>query len=162
MCLEYCVITYYVTCVTLTHFSALFNHFFSLSGIFPSLVISFALIACIQYFRDTSLNYVFLKQMGHPRPLLSFIFGLFKQTLQFYNNICEKCPSSIRYRDSNPRPLERESPPITTRPGLPLFAYLSYLKMPATSITFSNHTLLTDLPTYACQAIYYALRTVTF
>ena len=29
------------------------------------------------------------------------------------------CPSSIRCRDSNPRPLECESPPITTRPGLP-------------------------------------------
>ena len=28
-------------------------------------------------------------------------------------------PSSIRRRDSNPRPLEREPPPITTRPGLP-------------------------------------------
>ena len=25
---------------------------------------------------------IFIK-MGHPRPLLSFIFGLFKQTLQF-------------------------------------------------------------------------------
>ena len=65
----------------------------------------------------------FLKKMGHPRPLLSFIFGLFKQTLKFYNIISEKCPSSIRYRDSNPRPLGRESPPITTRPGLllPMF-----------------------------------------
>ena len=29
------------------------------------------------------------------------------------------CPSSIRRRDSNPRPLERESTPITTRPVLP-------------------------------------------
>ena len=29
------------------------------------------------------------------------------------------CPSSIRRQDSNPRPLERESTPITTRPGLP-------------------------------------------
>ena len=37
----------------------------------------------------------------------------------FYNNICEKCPSSIRYWDLNPRPLGLESPPITTRPGLP-------------------------------------------
>ena len=37
----------------------------------------------------------------------------------FTTNICEKYPSSIRCRDSNPRPLERESLPITTRPGLP-------------------------------------------
>ena len=29
------------------------------------------------------------------------------------------CPSSIRRRDSNPRPLDHEPPPITTRPGLP-------------------------------------------
>ena len=28
------------------------------------------------------------------------------------------CPSSIRRRDSNPRPLDCEPPPITTRPGL--------------------------------------------
>ena len=51
-----------------------------------------------------------------------FIFALFKQTIQFFTtNQCEKmsCPSSIRRKDSNPWPLERESPPITTRPGLP-------------------------------------------
>ena len=29
------------------------------------------------------------------------------------------CPSSIWRRDSNPRPLEREPPPITTRPVFP-------------------------------------------
>ena len=36
-------------------------------------------------------------------------------------NICEKMlfPSSIQRRDSNPEPSEHESPPITTRPGLP-------------------------------------------
>ena len=50
----------------------------------------------------------------------SFIFGLFRQTLQiFTTNVCEKCPCSIWHRDSNPRPQERESPPLTTRPGLP-------------------------------------------
>ena len=49
----------------------------------------------------------------------SFIFGLFKQTIIFLQQINVKCPSSIRYRDSNPRPLDRESTPITTRPGLP-------------------------------------------
>ena len=37
----------------------------------------------------------------------------------FTTNISEKCPSSIRYRDLNPQPLERETLPITTRPGLP-------------------------------------------
>ena len=40
----------------------------------------------------------------------------------FTTNQCEKmskCPSSIRRRDSNPRPYEHELSPITTRPGLP-------------------------------------------
>ena len=61
---------------------------------------------------------VFLK-MGQPRPLLSFIFGLFKQTsLEFLQQkMCEKCPSSVLCRDLNPRPSENESPPITTRAG---------------------------------------------
>ena len=59
--------------------------------------------------------------MGQPRPLLLFVFDLFKQTsLQFLQKIyVKKCPSSIRCRDSNPQPLECESLPITTRPGLP-------------------------------------------
>ena len=35
----------------------------------------------------------------------------------FTANIREKSPSSKQCRDSNPRPLERESLPITTRPG---------------------------------------------
>ena len=54
----------------------------------------------------------FLK-IGHPRPL----FRLF---LSFHSNIriltTNKCPSSIQCWDSNPQPLEHESPPITTRP----------------------------------------------
>ena len=50
----------------------------------------------------------------------SFIFGLFKQTVQFLQQIyVKKCPSSIWCRDSNSQPSEREYPPITTRPGLP-------------------------------------------
>ena len=62
-----------------------------------------------------SLSTYFFKN-GPPWPLLSFIFGLFKQTsLQLLLQISvKKFPSSIRCRDSNPR---LESPPIT-RPGL--------------------------------------------
>ena len=47
-------------------------------------------------------------------------FRLFKQTI-LTTNICEKMlwPCSIRQWDLNPRPSEYESPPITTRPGLP-------------------------------------------
>ena len=36
----------------------------------------------------------------------------------FTANECEICPSSKRWRELNSRPLEYESPPITTRPGL--------------------------------------------
>ena len=45
----------------------------------------------------------------------SFIFGLLKQTTIFTSQ-CEKYPSSIRRRDSNPPPLEHDSSPIITRP----------------------------------------------
>ena len=49
-----------------------------------------------------------------------FIFGLFQTNIItiFTTDLCEKmsCPSSIRHRDSNPRPLDGEPPPITTRP----------------------------------------------
>ena len=50
--------------------------------------------------------------MGPPRPLLSFIFGLFKQTsFQFLQQILvKKCPSTIQCRDSNPRTSEHKSP----------------------------------------------------
>ena len=52
----------------------------------------------------------------------SFIFALFKQTIQFLQqiNVKNSCPSSIWHRDSNPQHLEHESCPITTRPGLPV------------------------------------------
>ena len=57
--------------------------------------------------------------LNGPTPAsFSFTFGLFKQTLQiFTTNICEKCPSRIRCCDSNPQPLECESPPITLDHG---------------------------------------------
>ena len=55
--------------------------------------------------------------MDQPQPRLSFSFGLFKQTsLQFLQ---QKIPSSLQCWDSNPRPSVHESPPTTTRPGLP-------------------------------------------
>ena len=64
-------------------------------------------------------KYTFFKK-GQSQPLLSFNFGFFKQTFQFLQQFnVKKCPSSIRYWDSIPRPLGRESPPITTRPVLP-------------------------------------------
>ena len=63
--------------------------------------------------------------MGQPRPLFCLFSVFLKQTsLQFLLQIyVEKCPSSIRCRDSNPRPSECESLPFTTRPGLPPYNY---------------------------------------
>ena len=57
--------------------------------------------------------------MGQPWPL--FRIFLFFQThiTIFATNKCEKFPSRIHCRDLNLRPLEHDSPPITTRPGLP-------------------------------------------
>ena len=57
--------------------------------------------------------------MDCPWPLFVF-FHLFKLTFQFLQKIyVKKCPSYIWCWDSNPRPSEHESPPITTRPGFP-------------------------------------------
>ena len=64
-----------------------------------------------------SLQFYYFKN-GHPRqPLFSF-YRLFEQTFQFLQKInAAKCPSRIWCWDSNPHPLEQESPPITTRQG---------------------------------------------
>ena len=66
--------------------------------------------------------------MGQPRPLFRLFPVFFKQTsLQFLQQIyVKKCPSSIRCRDSNPWPSDRESPPITTRPRLPPIVFVFY------------------------------------
>ena len=58
---------------------------------------------------------------------IRYIFLAQKMAIIRYN-ICnkyvKKCPSSIWYWDSNPWPLEHESPPITTSPGLPYCRYI--------------------------------------
>ena len=64
--------------------------------------------------------------LNGPTPAsFSFILGLSQTNItNFYNKyMWKKYPSSIRCWDSNPRPSEPESPPITTRPGLPLLAF---------------------------------------
>ena len=63
------------------------------------------------------MTHSFLKRAN---PGLFFVYLRSFQTkiTIFTTHICGKCPSSIRCWDSNPRPLERESLPITTRPGL--------------------------------------------
>ena len=57
---------------------------------------------------------------GPTRPLFCLFLSFQTNIITiFITNICEKCPSSIRCRDSNLQPLEHEPPPVTTRPGLP-------------------------------------------
>ena len=55
--------------------------------------------------------------MGQPRPLCHLFLVFSNKHYYFTTNICKKCPSSIWFRDSNPRLSERESIPITTGPG---------------------------------------------
>ena len=76
-------------------------------------------------------NGPFLFLNGQTPVSFSFIFGLFKQTsLHLLQQICvKKCPSSIWCRDSNPRPSERESLPITTRPSHPWMAHFLRSKL---------------------------------
>ena len=57
--------------------------------------------------------------MGQPWPLFH-LFLSFQTNIKFLQQIkVKKCPSSIRCQGSNSWPLEHESPPITTRRGLP-------------------------------------------
>ena len=71
--------------------------------------------------------FVFFIKMGQPWPLFRLFSVFSNKHYKFLQQICEKCPSSIWCRDSNPRPLARESPPITTRPGLPPIFLLTLL-----------------------------------
>ena len=52
--------------------------------------------------------------------LFFIYFGLPKQATQILQQInVKKCPSSILCRDSNSQTSDYESPPLTTRQGLP-------------------------------------------
>ena len=64
--------------------------------------------------------YLFFKKWADP----SIFFVYFrsfsnKHQYNFTSNLCEKCQSRILNWDLNLRSSERESPPITTRPGHP-------------------------------------------
>ena len=57
--------------------------------------------------------------MGQPRPLLSFIFGLFKQTsLQILQQINLKNVNPVYGVGIQTHDLRNMPPPIITRPGL--------------------------------------------
>ena len=76
-------------------------------------------------------NGSFLASFKKAIPGLFFIyFRLFKETLQFLQQINEKqYPSSTRCWDLNPQPLDCESHPITTRPGLPPNPLILYFRL---------------------------------
>ena len=84
-------------------------------------------------------------KMGQPGLFFHF-FGLFRQILQFLWQIyVKKCPSNIQCQDSNQWPSKHESPPTTTRPGLPpnlkLFIPTSRHTAPRPFHYFSNSYL---------------------
>ena len=62
----------------------------------------------------------FLKK-GQPWPLFHLFLSFQTNITILTTNKCEKCPSSIRRRDSNSQPFDYKSPHLTTRP-LTLYA----------------------------------------
>ena len=58
-------------------------------------------------YSNSKIAEIIIVKNGPTPASFSFIFGLFKQIIQQINvkEMC-KCPSSIRRRDSNPRPFE--------------------------------------------------------
>ena len=95
------------------------------------------------------LSLSFLLSLCLALPLSSFVVSLFlsldglfsKKITIFTTNQCEKLPSSIRCWYSNPQPSERESPPITTRPGLPFYFYFSLSLFNSSISLFENNSL---------------------
>ena len=64
-------------------------------------------------------NFLFFKNGPTPRPLFNLFSVFLNKQYNFYYKSMWKNVMSIQYPvlNSNPRPLEYESPPITTRPG---------------------------------------------
>ena len=73
-----------------------------------------------------------------------------------------KRPSSIRRRDSNPRPLEHESSPITTRPGLPPYWSIYYIDNDFSFMTRSRQTNFCLLLKVKVQGIFLEKSQVQF
>ena len=72
----------------------------------------------------------------------SFYFCLLNKRYIFFYQDKLKCQSCIQYRDLNPRPLERESPNITTKPGLPPLSRQSWFILFIRTFVFCVHTVL--------------------
>ena len=83
----------------------------------------------------------FFKKWAIPGLCLIY-FRSFQTNITIFTMLCEKCPTSITCRDSNPRPLERESLPVTTRPGLPPISSHLYLYFMCLSLFMRVHVHL--------------------
>ena len=104
-------------------YSMLFAHFHSNKWENNMATLNFAIAqSSMAFYPKIPVPLSFTFKKNGPTPA-SFIvdFRSFQTNIikKFTTKISEKCPSSIRCRDSNPWPPEHESPPITTRPGLP-------------------------------------------
>ena len=68
---------------------------------------------------------IFYKMVQH-QPLFRLFLVFSIKIIQFLKP-CEKCSTSIQYGDSNSQPLDYESPPLITRPGLPSILILWFV-----------------------------------
>ena len=93
--------------------------------------------------RTSSFEQCFFKN----GPLFVY-FCLFKQTIQFLQQInVNKYPSSLRCWDSHSQASEHESPPITTRPGLPLWSvFIEMGTLSSKSRLLTSPSLAADPP----------------
>ena len=66
----------------------------------------------------TSKVIIVFSRNGPSQPLFRS-FSSFQTNITIFTTNVEKCTSSIQCRDLNSQPFEYESPPITTRTGLP-------------------------------------------
>ena len=82
--------------------------------------------------RTETFLFIFKKGLN----LVSFnLFSSFQTHITNFitNRYLKKCPPSIWCKNSNSQPLEHESPPLTTRPGLPptnIFIMLMFVPLP--------------------------------
>ena len=94
------------------------THSFSLSHSFFLFLIIFYIASRILCPYNNLEDVVFFKKMGKPQLLLR-LFSVFSNKQNIFSaNQCEKCLFSLWRRDLDPRLLQHESSPKTTRPGL--------------------------------------------
>ena len=78
-------------------------------------------IHCDLWCRQWVERFYFVLEMGHTQSLFCIMLpcGLFKHQSNVQQTHVENDCSILQPWDSNSRPLGHESPPVTTRPGLP-------------------------------------------